>query len=461
MARFAGGGSMTDKAALKANFDSLTSQQEREFAKGLLHKRAQNGAAPVETAKRVIDEGYYNFALDPNIRALKVQHANLDADGRKNPYFHVNESIARGTTIIGGRQYINFANYNYLGLSGEPAVSQAAKDAVDRYGTSVSASRIASGERPIQGELEREIAKMLDVQDCVVFVGGHATNVSTIGHLFGRNDIIFYDELAHNSAIQGALLSGARRVRFPHNDWNALDRMLEERRDSFDRALIFIEGVYSMDGDFPDIPRFIELRNKHKAYLMIDEAHSLGILGENGGGVREHFGLSGSDADIWMGTLSKTLASCGGYIAGCEELIMYLKYSAPGFLYSVGIPSANAAAALAALKIMQSEPDRVATLRARAKLFLELAHHHQLDTGHARETAIVPIIIGDSMKCIYLSNALFERGINVQPVLYPVVSENASRLRFFLTSIHTEDQIQHTVEAVAQELRRLSATFQK
>ncbi|MEE8439174.1 MAG: aminotransferase class I/II-fold pyridoxal phosphate-dependent enzyme, partial [Micropepsaceae bacterium] len=419
--------------------------------------RAKNKASLIEPGAPEIDKGHYNFSLDPNIRALKVQHANLDADGRKNPYFQVNESIARGTTTIAGRQYINFANYNYLGLCGEPAVSQAAKDAVDRYGTSVSASRIASGERPIQGELERAIAEMMDVEDCVVFVGGHATNVSTIGHLFGRNDIIFYDELAHNSAIQGALLSGARRVRFPHNDWQALDRLLEERRANYDRALIFIEGVYSMDGDFPDIPRFIELRNKHKSYIMIDEAHSLGILGKNGGGVREKFGLKGSDADIWMGTLSKTLASCGGYIAGCADLIMYLKYSAPGFLYSVGIPSANAAAALAALKIMQSEPNRVATLRSRAKLFLELAHQNGLNTGHANETAIVPIIIGDSMKCISLSNALFERGINVQPVLYPVVSENASRLRFFLTSIHTEDHIRQTVEAVAQELQRLSA----
>ncbi len=451
---------MNDKIALKADFDGLTAQQKREFSEDLLRKRAKNGAALVAASAGVIDEGYYNFALDPNIRALRIQHASLDADGRKNPYFQVNESIARGTTTIAGRQYINFANYNYLGLCGEPAVSQAAKDAVDRYGTSVSASRIASGERPIQGELEGAIAEMMDVDDCVVFVGGHATNVSTIGHLFGRNDIIFYDELAHNSAIQGALLSGARRVRFPHNDWQALDRLLEDRRGNYDRALIFIEGVYSMDGDFPDISRFVELRNKHKSYLMIDEAHSLGILGKNGGGVREKFGLSGDDADIWMGTLSKTLASCGGYIAGCADLIMYLKYSAPGFLYSVGIPSANAAAALAALKIMQSEPDRVATLRSRAKLFLELAHQNGLNTGHANETAIVPIIIGDSMKCISLSNALFERGINVQPVLYPVVSENASRLRFFLTSIHTEDHIRQTVEAVAQELQRLSAAHQ-
>nr|TFG51609.1 MAG: aminotransferase class I/II-fold pyridoxal phosphate-dependent enzyme [Hyphomicrobiales bacterium] len=452
---------MTDKLLLQANFDSLTPQQKREFARELLRNRSQNEAAPDESKTRVIEEGFYNFARDPNILALRAQHADLAADGKRtNPYFQVNESIARGTTTIGGRQYVNFANYNYLGLSGEPAVSQAAKDAVDRYGTSVSASRIASGERPVQGELEREIARMMDVDSCVVFVGGHATNVSTIGHLFGRNDVIYYDELAHNSAIQGALLSGARRIRFPHNDWQALDRLLEDRRKNYDRALIFIEGVYSMDGDFPDIPRFVELRNKHKTYLMIDEAHSLGILGKNGGGVREHFGLSGNDADLWMGTLSKTLASCGGYIAGCGELVEYLKYSAPGFLYSVGIPSSGAAAALAALRIMQAEPERVATLRARAKLFLELAHQNGLNTGNALETAIVPIIIGDSKKCIDLSNALFNRGINVQPVLYPVVSENASRLRFFLTSIHTEEQIRETVAAVAQELQRLLSVTQ-
>jgi 8-amino-7-oxononanoate synthase len=453
---------MTDKLALLANFDSLNAQQKREFTKEFLRNRARSESSLGDSSLRVIDEGYYNFALDPNILGLRAQHADLAAGGRRtNPYFQINESIARGTTIIAGRQYVNFANYNYLGLSGEPAVSQAAKDAVDRYGTSVSASRIASGERPVQGELEREIAQMMDVENCVVFVGGHATNVSTIGHLFGRNDIIFYDELAHNSAIQGALLSGARRVRFPHNDWKALDRLLEDRRLNYDRALIFIEGVYSMDGDFPDIPRFVELRNRHKTYLMIDEAHSLGILGKNGGGVREHFGLSGSDADLWMGTLSKTLASCGGYIAGCEELVEYLKYSAPGFLYSVGIPSSGAAAALAALRLMKSEPERVATLRSRSKLFLELAHQNGLNTGNANETAIVPIIIGDSKKCIDLSNALFDRGINVQPVLYPVVNENVSRLRFFLTSVHTEDQIRQTVEAVAEELQRLTASPSK
>lgn len=446
---------MAEKFAIEEISSPFTMRQKRQYVREVLRRRSEAVPDTGEPSDRPVDECFYNFALDPNIQALHAQRLALSEDGRQNPYFQVNEALGRGTTIIAGREYINFANYNYLGLSGDPAVSQAAKDAVDRYGTSVSASRIASGERPIQGELERAIAGMLDTEDCVVFVSGHATNVSTIGHLFGPRDIIFYDELAHNSAIQGAQLSGARRIRFPHNDWQALDRLLEGRRRSYDRALIFIEGVYSMDGDFPDIPRFVELRNKHKTYLMIDEAHSLGILGKNGGGVREHFGLKGTDADLWMGTLSKTLASCGGYIAGSEALIEYLKYSAPGFLYSVGIPSANAAAALTALQIMRSEPQRVSELRARSKLFLELAKRNGLNTGHAHETAIVPIIIGDSMLSILLSNALFNRGINVQPVLYPVVSENAARLRFFITSAHTEEQIRHTVDAVAEELRRL------
>jgi 7-keto-8-aminopelargonate synthetase-like enzyme len=190
---------------------------------------------------------------------------------------------------------------------------------------------------------------------------------------------------------------------------------------------------------------------------MIDEAHSIGVLGERGYGIREHFGLKGSDADLWMGTLSKTLASCGGYVAGSKEVIQYMKYTAPGFLYSVGITPANAAAALAALRAMQAEPERVAMARARAKLFLDLARQKNLDTGHASGTAVIPIIIGDSIKSIALSNALFRRGFNVQPVFHPAVSEDASRLRFFVTSAHTEEQIRQTVDAVADEMAKYRA----
>jgi 8-amino-7-oxononanoate synthase len=444
---------MADEASAR---EDAPGSQKRELVKEILRKRAQQRPQVVKPGKRVIDENANKFAADPAVLALRAQHETLARLDLKNPYFLLNEAVARGTTTIGGRELINFANYNYLGLSGESSVSQAAKDAIDLYGTSVSASRIASGERPVQGELERALAEMMDVEDCIVYVSGHATNVTTIGHLFGHSDVIFHDELAHNSAIQGALLSGAKRIPFPHNDWRALDRLMSDFRTDHNKALIFVEGVYSMDGDIPELPRFVELRNRHRAFLMIDEAHSIGVLGERGLGIREHFGLKGSDADLWMGTLSKTFASCGGYVAAGKDVVEYLKYSAPGFLYSVGISPPNAAAALAALEVMRREPERVATVRARAKLFLDLARERKLDTGLSAGTAVVPIIIGDSMRSIALANALLDRGVNVQPVLYPAVAEKASRLRFFITSAHSEEQIRYSVDAIASELARLT-----
>ena len=188
---------------------------------------------------------------------------------------------------------------------------------------------------------------------------------------------------------------------------------------------------------------------------MVDEAHSLGVLGRTGAGLREHFGVDGTDVDIWMGTLSKTLASCGGYIAGEHALVEYLKYSAPGFLYSVGMPPPAAAAALAALRVMRSEPERVARLQERGRRFLELARSRGLNTGHSAGFSVVPVIVGSSIKAARLSNALFERGINVQPIIYPAVEEKAARLRFFLSCSHSDAQLRDTVDAVAEELARL------
>ena len=296
---------------------------------------------------------------------------------------------------------------------------------------------------------------MYGVEDCVVLVGGWATNVTTIGHLFGRKDLILHDSLIHNSVLQGALLSGARRLPFPHNDWQALDQILRKERGGYERVLVVIEGIYSMDGDCPDLPRFIEVKRRHKTFLMVDEAHSLGVLGRTGAGLREHFGVDGRDVDIWMGTLSKTLASCGGYIAGEHALVEYLKYSAPGFLYSVGMPPPAAAAALAALRVMRSEPERVARLQERGRRFLELARGRGLNTGHSAGFSVVPVIVGSSIKAARLSNALFERGINVQPIIYPAVEEKAARLRFFLSCSHSDAQLRDTADAVAEELGRL------
>jgi 8-amino-7-oxononanoate synthase len=344
-------------------------------------------------------------------------------------------------------------------MSGDPVVSRAAKEAIDRFGTSCSASRLVSGEKTIHRQLEKAIAAWLGVEDAVVFVGGHATNETTIGHLFRSGDLILHDALAHNSIIQGAMLSGARRRAFPHNDWRTLDQILHDVRHVYHRVLVVIEGVYSMDGDFPDLPRFIEVCRKHQVFLMVDEAHSLGTMGPTGRGIGEHFGVDRSQVDIWMGTLSKSLGSCGGYIAGCRELVEYLKYTAPGFVYSVGMPPPNAAAALASLEVLAREPQRVQRLQAAAARFLARAQARHLNTGLSRQTPVIPIIVGNSLHALQLSQRLFERGINVQPILYPAVEEKAARLRFFITACHSDEQIDSTVDAVAEELARIAPEY--
>ena len=286
-------------------------------------------------------------------------------------------------------------------------------------------------------------------------VGGHATNETTIGHLVGAGDLIVHDSLAHNSIVQGALLSGARRRPFPHNDFEALDRMLGEIRSQYRRVLIAIEGVYSMDGDFADVPRFIEVKKKHGAILMVDEAHSFGTMGSSGHGMAEHFGFDARDVDIWMGTLSKSAASCGGYIAGSKAAVDLLRYTAPGFVFSVGAPPAQVAAALAALQTLEKEPDRVERLRERSELFLSLCRDAELDTGDSEGTPVIPVITGNSMVALRLSNRLRGDGINVQPILYPAVDESAARLRFFITCEHSEEQIRYTVAKVAERYAEL------
>ncbi len=388
-------------------------------------------------------------------RRLKATMQQMAMTGVPNPYFTVHDSVALDTTIVGGKELISFATYNYLGLSGHPAVSAAAADAVKKYGTSVSASRLVSGEKPIHGELEKAIADWIGVDAAIVMVGGHATNETTIGHLVGAGDLIVHDALAHNSIVQGALLSGARRRPFPHNDYEALDRMLTEIRSQYRRVLIVIEGVYSMDGDYPDVPAFVDVKKKQRAMLMVDEAHSFGTMGKTGHGIAEHFAMDARDVDIWMGTLSKSAASCGGYIAGGSALVELLRYTAPGFVFSVGMPPAQVAAAIAALKTLDSEPQRVQRLRENSELFLSLCREAGLDTGDSEGTPVVPVITGNSMVALRLSNRLKSDGINVQPILYPAVDESAARLRFFITSEHSEDQIRFTVKQTAAHLAEL------
>ncbi len=414
--------------------------------------------APREGAVEISPETY-RFDLFPEYRRLRAQMEMSQAAGYRNPYFTVHERVINDTTLIDGREMVSFSSYNYIGTSGDPRVVAAVKRAVDRYGTSVSASRLVSGEKPIHRELEQALADFIGVDAALALVGGHSTNETTLGHLFGPGDLILHDALAHNSIIQGSILSGARRRSFPHNDWRELDKLLEELRPTYRRVVIAIESVYSMDGDIADLPQFIEVKKRHQALLYVDEAHSAGILGPRGRGIAEHFGINPRDVDIWMGTLSKAFGSCGGYIAGPHALIEYLKYTAPGFLFAAGMTPQNAAAALAALRLLEAEPERPARLRERAALFLKLAKQRGLDTGLSGGTPIIPVILGNSLDSLRLSQALFDRGINVQPILHPAVEEKAARLRFFITSDHSERQIRDTVAAVAEELRKIDPRY--
>ena len=311
---------------------------------------------------------------------------------------------------------------------------------------------MVAGERPIQRDLERALAAVYGVEDCVAFVSGHATNVSTIGYLFGPKDLILHDALAHNSIIEGIKLSGATRRSFAHNDTAQLDQILTEIRSQFERVLIVIEGHYSMDGDIPDLPAFIDIKRRHQAFLMVDEAHSLGVLGATGLGLHEHYGVPGTDVDIWMGTLSKTLSACGGYIAGQRALVEHLKYAAPGFVYSVGLAPALAAAALQSLQILHQEPERVRRLREVTQYFLQSAGRAGLDVGLSQGFSIVPVITGSSLKATKLSNKLFEHGINVQPIIHPAVEEKAARLRFFLSTLHDFEQIDGVISSIVKNI---------
>ena len=438
------------------NKTGLSDSTRKELIQRFLHKKpglveVKDNLSQQKTATGIPDK-FCDFKSFEGYEKLRISQTAAKKMGVVNPFFKVHEGVGAATTQVDGRALINFSSYNYLGLAGHAAVNKAAVEAIAKYGTSASASRVVAGERPIQRELEKELAAFYGTEDCVVFVSGHATNVTTIGCLFGRKDLIIHDALIHNSVIEGIKLSGAARRSFAHNDYKALEEILVDIRGQFERVLIVVEGLYSMDGDIPDMPQFIDIKSRFKAFLMVDDAHSLGVLGIKGGGAREHFNLKGPEVDIWMGTLSKTLAGCGGYICGPKALVGYLKYASSGFVYSVGISPPLAAASLAALRILKSEPERVVRLHSHGQKFLDVAKSKGFDTGLSEGYAITPIIVKSSLKAVKLSNQLFERGINAQPIIYPAVEERSARLRFFLSSEHTEEQIEETLSVLSDIL---------
>jgi 8-amino-7-oxononanoate synthase len=447
------------------NFGLLSTQEKQELLKQAFKRRGGESLAgqtlvPPSAAaspNREPDESTWQVEKFPAYQQLLVHRAAANHMGVDNPFFTLHEGKVGATTTVDGREILNFSNYNYLGLNDDPRVIAAAKAALDRYGVSAAASRLVSGERPVHRELEQGLAALHGAEDAVAFVSGVSTNVTTIGSLMGSKDLIVHDRLIHNSAVQGALLSGATRIPYPHNDMAALRQILDARRIHHEKVLVIAEGIFSMDGDICPLDQLVEIKRHYRALLLVDEAHSIGVLGARGRGIGEHFGTAGADVDLWMGTLSKTRAGCGGYIAGSKAMVELLKFTAPGFVYSVGMAPALAAASHAALNCMLAEPERVEALRANGRLFLDLAKQHGLDVGLSQGLNIVPIITGGSVTAARLANALFKRGINANPIIYPAVEERAARLRFFLSSTHSADQIRKAVSVTAEELGRLTA----
>lgn len=394
------------------------------------------------------------FEETPEYQAFQQRKASLLSDA-SNPYFVVHDSALTDRSLMDGHWVLNFGSYNYAGMSGRKEVQEAAIDAIRRYGTSASGSRLLAGEKTLTQQLEKAIAAWKHTEDALVLVGGHSTNVTFVGNFCHDGDLILYDALIHNSVAEGCRLAHATARPFPHNDFRTLETLLQKRRDKFSKVLICVEGVYSMDGDIAPIPEFVRLKEKYGCFLMVDEAHSTCVIGETGGGVDEYFSLAPDAIDIKMGTLSKGLGTCGGYLAGSANLIEYLRYSLPGFVFSVGISPALAAATLKAVELMQTDHTVMADLHRNIACFADEARKRRLDIGLAGKTAILPVLIGPDEDAWMLSNRLREMGVFVPPAVYPAVPHDQARLRFCVTAVHKPEQIVEALDKLEQAANEL------
>lgn len=333
-----------------------------------------------------------------------------------------------------------FSSYDYLNLRMHPEVVEAAKDAIERYGMSATSSRVLSGELDCHLELEDKLASLYSQESALLFVSGHTTNTSTVSTLVERGDLIVIDQYAHNSLQIGASMSGAEIKLFKHNDVEDLSLILKNYRSSYERCLIITEGHFSMDGDIPNLPEICKQRDKFNCILMVDEAHSLGVLGENGQGIFEEKKMDPSRVDIWMGTLSKSLGSTGGFIAAKKSVIEHLRRFAPGFTFSVGINAPSCAAASCALNLIPKYKNRITKLRHNSLYLWRLLSDHGFDVGESIGSAIIPIIMPlDS--AIFSSLKLLKSGWSVYPLVPPSVHPFKSRLRLFIRSDHEKDDL--------------------
>ncbi|MEX0819295.1 MAG: aminotransferase class I/II-fold pyridoxal phosphate-dependent enzyme [Pirellulaceae bacterium] len=350
-----------------------------------------------------------------------------------------------------GHRMLMLASYEYLGLLGNEALNRAAEEALKQYGTGHHGSRLLTGTTSLHRKLESRLAKLMDAEDAIVFSSGYVANLATISALVGPGDYVIGDSMNHASIIDGCQMSGAEFSEFKHNDMSELAGRLEQcgRR----RTLVIVDAIFSMEGDIINLPAVVELCKKHNALLMVDEAHSLGVLGKTGCGIQEHFGLAPSDIHIKMGTLSKSLAGSGGFVAGEGQIITYLRHHARGYIFSGALPAVYANVSLAALDVMQREPQRVTKIWENLKYYLAGLKRLGFDTGTC-ETPIVPIMTRTNEPTIAMTKLCRDEGLLVAPVVFPAVPMDAPRLRTCITAIHEHSDIDFALDVLARAGRQ-------
>jgi len=383
--------------------------------------------------------------MNPIQRRIEEMNRRVDGLRENELYFYLQpiSELDGAWVTVNGRRMLLFAGYSYLGLLGHPKIDAAAQEALARYGTGTQGVRILAGTLPLHEELEQTIARFKKAEAAIVYSSGYVTNLATVAALVGRNDVVICDKLNHASIVDGCLLSQAKFLRFRHNDMADLERRLQQA-DPDAGCLVVVDAVFSMDGDVINLPEVSRLCREYGVLLMVDEAHSVGVLGETGHGIEEHFGLEGA-IDLYMGTLSKPIPSVGGYVAGSQELITYLKHVARAFVFSASLPPAQTAAAMASFEVIEEEPERVRRLQRNVELFLGGLKARGFDTLNS-ETPIVPIICGEDERAFQMTKLCQEEDIFVLPVVSPAVPVGLARLRANVTAAHSEEDIAYALD---------------
>lgn len=368
------------------------------------------------------------------------------------PYFRTIESEQDTVVQINGKKVLMFGSNSYLGLTTHPKLKEASKAAIDKYGSGCAGSRFLNGTLDLHLQLEDRLAKFVGKEGALVFSTGFQVNLGVISSVTGRHDYIIIDDLDHACIIDGSRLSFSKVVKYRHNDMDSLEKVLQ-KCESDKIKLIAVDGVFSMEGDLANLPEIVKLAEKYNANIMIDDAHGLGVVGQNGRGTADHFGLT-DHVDLIMGTFSKSLASIGGFIAADNDTINFLKHNARSLIFSASIAPSNAASALAALDIMEQEPERIQKLWDNTHYAMKQLKDNGFDTGHS-VTPIIPIFIRDDFNTFKITKMLLEEGVFVNPVVSPAVASSSALLRYSLMATHTFDQIDESIEKITACAKKL------